>query len=53
MSRPLPIEFPGAVYHVTSRGHRRESIFVDDEDRGAFLAVVEHGLERFDAQMLA
>ena len=33
MSRPLRIEFPGAVYHVTSRGDRRESIFADDEDR--------------------
>jgi putative transposase len=53
MSRPLRIEFPGAVYHVTSRGDRRESIFADDEDRVALLAVVEQGLERFDAQMLA
>ena len=53
MSRPLRIEFPGAVYHVTSRGDRRESIFVDDEDRVALLAIVEQGLSRFDAQMLA
>jgi len=41
------------VYHVTSRGDRRESIFADDQDRVALLAVVEQGLERFDAQMLA
>ena len=27
MSRPLRIEFPGAVYHVTSRGDRREAIY--------------------------
>jgi REP element-mobilizing transposase RayT len=53
MSRPLRIEFPGAVYHVTSRGDRRESIFADDQDRAALLTVVEQGLERFDAQMLA
>ena len=53
MSRPLRIEFPGAVYHVTSRGDRRESIFDDDADRRLLLAVVEQGLERFDAQMLA
>jgi hypothetical protein len=26
MSRPLRIEFPGADYHVTSRGDRREPI---------------------------
>ena len=53
MSRPLRIEFPGAVYHVTSRGDRRESIFEDDADRRALLAVVALGLTRFDAQMLA
>ena len=29
MSRPLLIEFPGAVYHVTSRGDRREPIYLD------------------------
>lgn len=35
MARPLRIEFPGAIYHVTSRGNRREPIFVDDVDRDA------------------
>ncbi|MBT3719594.1 MAG: transposase, partial [Gammaproteobacteria bacterium] len=27
MTRPLRIEFPGALYHITSRGDRREVIF--------------------------
>ena len=53
MSRPLRIEFPGAVYHVTSRGDRREPIFVDDVDRNALLAVVGQAMDRFDAQVLA
>jgi putative transposase len=53
MARPLRIEFPGAVYHVTSRGDRREPIFVDDMDRQALLAVVGQAMDRFDAQMLA
>lgn len=53
MSRSLRIQFPGAVYHVTSRGDRRESIFADELDRVTLLAVVEQGLQRFDAQMLA
>ncbi len=53
MARPLRIEFPGAVYHVTSRGDRREPIFVDDGDRNALLEVVGQALSRFDAQMLA
>jgi REP element-mobilizing transposase RayT len=53
MARSLRIEFPGAVYHVTARGDRREDIFVDDEDRLALLEVVAQALSRFDAQMLA
>lgn len=53
MARPLRIEFPGAVYHVTARGDRREDIFVDDEDRQALLAVVTQALSRFDAVALA
>jgi len=53
MARPLRIEFPGAIYHVTSRGDRREPIFEDDEDRHCFLAVVGQAMERFDAVALA
>ena len=37
MARPLRIEFPGAVYHVTSRGNERKAIFRDDQDRKRFL----------------
>lgn len=39
MSRPLRLEFAGALYHVTSRGDRREDIYEDDEDRRSFLSV--------------
>ncbi len=41
MARPLRLEFPGALYHVTSRGNARESIFVDDTDRRQFLEVLD------------
>ena len=27
MARPLRIEYPGALYHVTSRGNERKDIF--------------------------
>lgn len=37
MSRPLRLEFPGALYHVTSRGHERGPIFRDTADRRDFL----------------
>ncbi|MFO0123854.1 MAG: transposase [Inhella sp.] len=49
MARPLRIEFPGAIYHLTSRGDRREAIFVDDEDRQLFLDVLAQGCRRMDA----
>ena len=53
MSRPLRIEFPGAVYHVTSRGDRREAIYHDDVDRVAQLAVISQAMDRFGATVLA
>ncbi|MGE3310721.1 MAG: transposase [Limisphaerales bacterium] len=37
MARKLRVEYAGAVYHVMSRGDRRESIFRDDQDRGRFV----------------
>ena len=40
MARPLRIEFPGAVYHLTSRGNARQGIFEDDKDREAFLKLL-------------
>ena len=37
MVRPLRLEFPGALYHVISRGNERGPIFLDDSDRTDFL----------------
>lgn len=48
MARPLRIEFPGALYHVTSRGNRQETIFEDDEDREVFLGVLAEVVSRFN-----
>ena len=53
MNRPLRIEFPGAVYHVTSRGDRREAIYVCDEDRALFLGVLAQAAERLHAKVQA
>src|SRR6266511_5754104 len=47
MARPLRIEYPGALYHVTSRGDRQEAIFEDDQDRTAFLNVLSEVVSRF------
>ncbi len=48
MSRPLRIEFPNALYHVTARGDRREDIFEDDEDRLAFLKTLGSVVDQFN-----
>lgn len=37
MTRPLRIEYPGAVYHITARGNARQDIFLDDADRDKLL----------------
>lgn len=48
MTRPLRIEFPGAVYHVTARGNRRAPIFTDAEDRKIFLRILGEAVVRFN-----
>lgn len=40
VTRPLRIQYDGALYHVLSRGDRREAIFLDDTDRREFLRSV-------------
>lgn len=37
MARQLRIEYPGAVYHVTSRGNAQQEIYTNDSDRKQFL----------------
>ena len=46
MARPLRIEYPGAVYHVTARGNARAAIFLGDDDRRCFLALFAEAVER-------
>ena len=47
MARPLRIEYPGAVYHITSRGNEKKSVFKDDEDRETFLRILTHVNKRY------
>jgi putative transposase len=37
MARKLRVQYEGAIYHVMSRGDRREDIFENDPDRELFL----------------
>ena len=47
MARPLRLEIAGGLYHVTSRGDRREDIFLDDADRELWLTTLAQCCERF------
>jgi putative transposase len=47
-SPSLRLEFSDALYHVTARGDRRETIFEDDDGRRAFLATLAEVVKRFN-----
>jgi REP element-mobilizing transposase RayT len=53
MSRPLRLEFAGALYHVTSRGDGREDIYFNDGDRHAWLKVLAQTCQRFNWRVQA
>lgn len=46
MTRPLRVELSDSYYHVMARGNRRESIYLNDEDRRAFLGLLDRLYER-------
>lgn len=48
MVRPLRLEFDGALYHVTSRGDRREDIYEDNHDRKIFLLLFAEVCDRYN-----
>ena len=48
MARPLRIELAGGLYHVTSRGDRREDIYFTDADRRAWLETLGKVCSRFN-----
>jgi putative transposase len=47
MARALRLEFPGSVWHVTSRGNERQDIVRDDFDRRVLLDLIGQAVERF------
>ena len=53
MARKPRIEFPGAFYHVITRGNNRQKIFADDEDYKYFLGRLNHYKERFKFVLFA
>jgi len=53
MPRQLRIEYPGAIYHVLSRGDRREPIFLDDGDGHDFIKTLSEACQKTGFQIHA
>ncbi len=53
MSRPLRLEFEGALWHVTSRGNERREIYRDDRDREQFLEILSRVVAMFRWRLYA
>ena len=53
MSRPLRIEFPGAVYHVMNRGLNRNSIFLENKDYELFGETLGQACRLFNVELYA
>ncbi len=51
MERPLRIQFPGALYHVTNRGNNWELLLKDDVDRQAFLAILADSVDNYQIRI--
>lgn len=49
MSRPLRLQFPGAFYHITSRGNERRTVFYTRADRKRFYDYLEAAADRYGA----
>jgi len=47
MARPLRLQVPGGIYHVTARGNDRQAIFEDDADCSVFLIVLASVVTRY------
>ncbi len=53
MPRKLRVEYPGAMYHLMSRGDRREDIFLNDVDRQDFVKTLAEACQKTGWQVRA
>ena len=52
MSRVLRIEFPGAYYHITTRGNARSDIYLNDECRRYSLPYYNKSMSVIDGSVM-
>ena len=49
MARPLRITYPGAFYHITSRGNEQKNVFKNRRDRKKFFEYLNSATQRYNA----
>jgi len=53
MARPLRIQYPGAVYHITCRGNDRKVIFKNDNDRKKMIEILVKSLNIYKVKLFS
>jgi putative transposase len=53
MARPLRIEYPGAVYHITCRGNEKKAIFRNNLDRESFLDILDQSQKIYSIRLFS
>ena len=53
MARPLRVQFPDALYHITNRGKDRKAIFKDDDDWKEFLKILAQSIDTYGVMLHA
>lgn len=53
MPRQVRVHYPDAIYHVMSRGNRRQTIYLDDVDRHDFLKTLAEACQKTSWQVHA
>jgi hypothetical protein len=53
MPRHPRVEYPGAIYHVMSRGDRKDASYLDEVDRQDFLKTLAEACQKTGWQVQA
>jgi len=53
MARPLRIEYPDAIYHVISRGIRKDNIYYENKDKDKFLYKLKETKEKYNLEIFS
>ncbi|HMA68512.1 MAG TPA: transposase [Candidatus Mcinerneyibacterium sp.] len=53
MARPLRIEYPDAIYHIISRGTRKDNIYLENKDKEKFLKKLKETKTKYNLEIFS